>query len=189
MTDEVLLLEIQKNPSKGFDLLFKEYSALVLNVCRRVILPLGTAEDAQECASDVFVSFFKNRESFDPSRCSIKGFLAFSAKNAAIDRYRKLKKENGQTSSLEDIGEEGLPFRPPAFEKIESSEKSRFIADAIRSLGEPDSTILMRKYFLGESAKEIASALSLAPGTVQKRAWRALEKLKNKLSLGGVLLD
>lgn len=189
MTDEALLLEIHKNPSKGFDLLFKEYSALVLNVCRRVLLPLGTEEDAQECASDVFVAFYKNRESFDPSRCSFKGFLAFNAKNAAIDRYRKLKRENGKTSPIDLLGEDELPLAEAAFEKSEDREKSRLIAAAIRSLGEPDSTILMRKYFLGESAKEIAGRLSLAPAAVQKRAQRALEKLKNKLTREGVLLD
>ena len=189
MTDETLLLEIKSNPSKGFDLLFKEYSALVLNVCRRVLLSVGTEEDAQECACDVFVAFFKGYESFDPSRCSIKGFLAFNAKNVAIDRYRKLKREKGRISSIELVGEENLPPVSPAFEKSESTEKSRFITEAIRSLGEPDSSILMRKYFLGESAKEIASKLSLAPATVQKRARRALEKLKEKLSSGGVLLE
>ena len=189
MTDEALLLEIKKDPSKGFDFLFKEYSALVLNVCRRVLLPVGTEEDAQECASDVFVAFFKSSEKFDPSRCSLKGFLAFNAKNAAIDRYRKLKREKEQSSSIETIGEENLPPVSAAFEKSEDKEKSRFIANAIRSLGEPDSSILMRKYFLGENTREIASRLSLAPATVKKRARRALEKLKIKLSSGGVLLD
>ena len=60
MNDELLLSEIKKNPSKGFDLLLNEYSAFVFRVCLAVLGSAGTKEDAQECASDVFAVFYKN---------------------------------------------------------------------------------------------------------------------------------
>ena len=189
MTDEALLLEIHKNPSKGFDLLFKEYSAMVLNVCRRVLLYIGTEEDAQECASDVFAAFYRNLERIDLSKGSIKGFLAFGAKNAAVDRYRKLLKEKERTVPLENY--ENIFDGVTAFESSEKKERSRLVSEAIRSLGEPDCTIILRKFFFGETAKEISERVSLSAENVQKRSQRALAKLRELLEKneGGVLLD
>ncbi len=189
MTDEVLLSEIEKNPSRGFDLLLTEYSAFVFRVCRAVLGSVGTKEDAQECASDVFVAFYRNLESIDLNKGSIKGYLAFGAKNAAIDRYRRLTREKGFTVSLENAGD--IFGSVTAFESSEKKERSRLVAEAIRSLGEPDRTIILRKYFFGETAKQIGERVSLSAEAVQKRSQRALEKLRAVLekNKGGVLLD
>ncbi|MDO4379423.1 MAG: sigma-70 family RNA polymerase sigma factor [Clostridia bacterium] len=189
MTDELLLSEINKNPSKGFSLLLKEYSPLVFKICRAVLGSVGTNEDAQECAADVFSAFFKNLEKVDLSRGSIKGYLAFGAKNEAIDRYRKLKKETGKVFSIEEAGE--LPGEEQAFDESEKKEKNRLLKSAIESLGEPDRTIIVSKYFLGETAQEIGKKISLSAEAVQKRSRRALKKLKVLLEKapGGVMLD
>lgn len=189
MNDDILLSEIKKNPSKGFSLLLKEYSPLVFKICRGILLSVGTNEDAQECASDVFAAFYKNIDRVDLSKGSIKGFLAFGAKTEAIDRYRKLKKESGRVVSLESAEE--LSSAETAFDESEKNERSRLVKDAILSLGEPDSTIIVRKYFFGETAAEIGKKVSLSAEAVQKRSRRALEKLKELLEKapGGVLLD
>ena len=189
MTDEILLSEINKNPSKGFSLLLNEYSPLVFKICRAVLLPVGTNEDAQECAADVFAEFFKNREKVDLSKGNIKALLAFAAKTRAIDRYRKLKKESGKTVALEETEELVSPVF--AFDESEKRERSRLVKDAVFSLGEPDRTIIIRKYFFGETAAEIGKRISLSADAVQKRSQRALQKLKELLEqkTGGVLLD
>lgn len=189
MTDEILLSEINKNPSKGFSLLLREYSPLVFKICRTVLISVGTNEDAQECAADVFSAFYKSIEDFDLSKGSIKAFLAFSAKAKAIDRYRRLKKENGNVVPLESAEE--LPSPLLTFGESEKKERSRLVKNAVLSLGEPDSTIIIRKYFFGETAAEIGKKVSLSAEAVQKRSRRALQKLKELLEKapGGVLLD
>ncbi len=189
MTDELLVEELQKDPSKGFDLLLKEYSGLVFKICRSALEFVGTNEDAQECSADVFAAVFKNLEKIDLSKGTFKGYLAFLAKTAAIDRRRKLKRENERLVPLENA--ENDVFAPHAFEESENREQSRIVASAIRALGEPDSTIILRKYFLSETAEEIAKVVSLSPQAVQKRSRRALEKLKKRLGerLGGVFVD
>lgn len=189
MTDEVLLSEIKKNPSKGFDLLLNEYSAFVFRLCRTVLGSVGTKEDAQECASDVFAAFYRNLEKIDLSKGSIKGFLAFGAKHAAVDRYRKLLKEKERTVPLENS--ENIFDGVTAFESSEKKERSRLVSEAIRSLGEPDCTIILRKFFFGETAKQIGERVSLSAENVQKRSQRALAKLRELLEKneGGVLLD
>ncbi len=189
MTDELLLSEIKDNPSKGFSLLLNEYTPLVFKICHSVLSSVGSGEDARECASDVFASFYKNIDRVDLSKGSIKGLLAFSAKTTAIDYYRRLKKDAARVVSIDDVGD--IPSAFLAFEQSEKKEKSRLVAQAVRSLGEPDRTIIVRKYFFGETAAEIGERLSLSAEVVQKRSQRALQKLKKLLEdiPGGVLLD
>ena len=58
----------------------------------------------------------------------------------------------------------------------------------IRDLGEPDSTIILMKYYYGRSAKDIAGAVSLTPENVRVRSGRALKKLRGILEKAGISL-
>ncbi len=57
--------------------------------------------------------------------------------------------------------------------------------NCIHSLGEPDSEIFIRRYYRGQSTKEIAEVFNLKENTVDKRISRGLKKLRNRF--GGVL--
>ena len=50
----------------------------------------------------------------------------------------------------------------------------------IEALGEPDSQILFRKYYLAQSSKHIAEQMNLSVSNVDTRAHRALVKLRTK---------
>ncbi|MBR3282783.1 MAG: sigma-70 family RNA polymerase sigma factor [Ruminococcus sp.] len=60
--------------------------------------------------------------------------------------------------------------------------------DAIKSLGEPDSTILIQKYYYDRNSREIGKLLSMKPATVRMRSKRAAEKLREILTGSGVTL-
>ena len=47
-------------------------------------------------------------------------------------------------------------------------------------MGHPDSDILFRKYYLGQSSKFIATKLNLTVSNVNTRAHRAVRKLRGK---------
>ena len=55
------------------------------------------------------------------------------------------------------------------------------LLEAIEALGEPDREILVRRYYLGQSAKEIGKAIKMRANTVDKRVERSLEKLRRQL--------
>lgn len=183
MTDEKLIELLEKNPKKGFEKITDTYSALVFRVIYNIIKGCGSKEDAEECAADVFVSFYRNRNSFDISKCSLGGFLAVCARRRAVSFLRQ--KKAVRIIPLEEADGESESC---AYE-IEEKEEKSIIYNAVSSLGEPDKTIILRKYYLGETAKEIASRLSMNPETVQKRAQRALGKLKAILLEGGVIYE
>ena len=55
----------------------------------------------------------------------------------------------------------------------------------VKALGEPDSEILMRKFYFSQSSKEIAEELNMTVSNVDTRTHRAIVKLRNKLGGDG----
>ena len=60
--------------------------------------------------------------------------------------------------------------------------------NAVLALGEPDSKIILYRYYFNLPSKEIAKLLGIQPNTIDQRLRRALAKL-NRLSKGGILYD
>ncbi len=177
MTDKKLLLEIKKNKDKGMGLMIDTYSSYVYKIVSSVVLSVGTREDAEECVSDSFLSFYEHIDEIDLQKGTLKGYIGVIAKRKAIDLYRRLKKN---LDKLDDEGKEAV-----SEEKSLSYEDKQALYSAIKQLGEPDTTIITRRYFLGETSKEIAEALgNLSEKAVQKRLERSIKKLR--LALGGV---
>ena len=62
-------------------------------------------------------------------------------------------------------------------------EQKKKLLEAVKSLGSPDSEIIVRKYYMGESSKEIAEKLSLTVNAVDTRTSRALKKLRSIIEI------
>ena len=62
--------------------------------------------------------------------------------------------------------------------ELAEDELRREVIQAVQNLGEPDSSIIFRKYYYGESSKQIAKALGLSVSNVDTRTHRALNKLR-----------
>lgn len=178
MTDKELLEKLKKDKNSGLSVVIELYSGLLYKVVAAVVLPLGSNEDVEECVSDSFLSFYRHIDSVDPEKASIKSYLAVIARRKAIDFCRRNKDKN--SLSLEMLNE-----NERAQESFVSDvERKKLLFEALKNLGEPDTTIVTRKYFFGETAAQIGEAVSLSEAAVQKRLERSREKLK--LELGGV---
>ena len=175
MTDREFLLLISQDKVKGFSLLVDTYSALVYKIVSSIVLSVGTREDAEECVSDTFLAFYNNLDDFDPEKGSIKGYLALIARRRAINLYRTLKRQRCN----EDALDEGTAAEET--DCVADYETRQALVEAVKALGEPDSTIVTRKYILGETAKEISAKVGLSPEAVQKRLERSTHKLKTML--------
>ena len=66
--------------------------------------------------------------------------------------------------------------------EYEQSEQSSALLNAVRSLGEPDATIIIQRYFYDRKAAEIAESVGLQPVAVRVRLSRALKRLRAVLS-------
>ena len=66
-------------------------------------------------------------------------------------------------------------------EQAERAETAHALLDAVKSLGEPDSTIIIQKYYYGRSSEDIGDMIDMKPNTVRKRLSRALSRLRDIL--------
>ena len=178
MTDKQLLKKLKKDKNSGLSLIIDLYSGLLYKIAANVILPVGTYEDVEECVSDSFLSFYGEIERLDLEKASIKAYLAVITKRKAIDAYRRLKNTAYLTEDEEAASNEVT--QDFSFDY----DRKAALTKALKSLGEPDTTIITRKYLLGETAVEIAIKMNMSEGAVQKRIERGRHRLK--LELGGV---
>ena len=179
MEDSKLLRLLHKDPSVGIEQLMNQYAGLVYAVVKgKLSESYHVSTDIEDCVADVFSEFYTKLEMYDPTISSIKSYLCVLARYRATDMIRKRERQRGDVS-LDD--EEILLQIADDFtveDNLTEDELRREVLSAVKALGEPDSSIIIRKYYFGESSKEIADVLKLTVSSVDTRAHRALNKLR-----------
>lgn len=184
--DKKLLELIKKHPNRGMNLLMNEYGGLVFYVVQKRLQ--NNMNDIEECVSDVFIDFYSNINSVDLNKGSIKAFLVTIATRRAIDTYRR-NSVYREVYSLDDEDSyiEYMLLKEnnnPEELAIQKNDEDRLL-QAVEGLGEPDSQILYRRYFVQQSVKEIAETLGMKSNSVSKRITRALSVLEERLGESG----
>ncbi len=179
MKDVKLLRLLHKDSNRGMEQLINEYAGLVYAVVNSRLISCGfTAQDVEECVSDVFSEFYLDVLRYDPKLSSIKTYLCVLARNNAIDYLRKNKKHCNNVSIDEQGNNLHISDDITVESTLEESELHKEVFTAIKKLGEPDTSIIIYKYLLGKSSKEIAALLKLTVSNVDTRTHRALSKLR-----------
>ncbi|MEG2769210.1 MAG: RNA polymerase sigma factor [Oscillospiraceae bacterium] len=180
MEDEKILLLLRNNPETGLWELGKKYTALATAVIGRILV--GRSQDIEECVADTFIRIWKNANEVVTQNESIKGYVICAARSIAIDRYRKLKKEQGNME-LEDY----MPDDKNLADTVEGSAGVAAIQREIMALPQPDREIFLRRYFLYQSIKEISAVMNIGEKAVESRLFRGRKKLKIQMEESGVL--
>ena len=173
--DKKLLRLLKKDPNEGMKTVIGLYTGIVTAAVKGRLtgFPHGSA-DVEDCVAETFVRFYSALDAFDPKLSSIRTYLCVIARNTAANLTRSL-----HPAVPIDDGENPIEIPDDSFSaRIEEKETLDAVLGEIRKLGKPDSEILTRKYYLGQTSKEIAEALGLTAANVDTRAHRAIEKLK-----------
>ena len=183
MRDSYLLKKLNSDPESGIALLIREYGGLVYSVVKgRLGSGEFCSEDVENCVSDVFSEFYMALPSYSPEKGSISAYLCVIARHNAADMLRQRYKD-----SLHSPLDEYADTLPDVFltdEAVENEESRQALAQTIAALGKPDSEIIFRKYYLGQSSKDIAGTLGLTVSNVDTRTHRAIGRLRK--ILGGI---
>lgn len=176
MQDSVIIKTLRKAPDAGMELLMEQYAGLVYSVVKgKLLIPPFTLEDIEDCVADTFIEFYYGLSKFDPETGSIKAWLCTIARTNAIDRVRK-QYAAPCAASLEEVPH--LADGRSQEEEFLCREEQDRLLDAIQALGDPDREIILRKFYLHQSSKEIAKVLGLTVSNVDTRTHRAIAKLR-----------
>ena len=169
--EEKPLMRLKNRKRNAIDEAIEVYTPYLSTVLYNMLGNRLPKEDIEEILSDVFVTLWRNADTIDLEKGTLRAYLATIARNFA---FKKLKKQRDDTSL------DALSLPDEAASTEESIENS-ILWDAVMSLGEPDNEIFVRYYLFGEKIREIAKATGVNPSTVKTKLSRGKRKLKEIL--------
>jgi len=184
MNENELMKLLKSEPEKGQRAFYDKYFNYVYTIVFSYLKNYGSIEDIDECVGDVFAQcflFFDRQETIEGN---IKAFTASIARRKAVDAYRRLVRHSGNIS-IEECDEE-LRSNDDIEETTEMSEIRQILYRKVKELGEPESTIIIQKYYYGRSSREISEIVAMSADVVRARCSRAMKKLRDMLVKAGV---
>lgn len=178
MQDNELIELIKDDPDRGLKLLMDSYMGLICTVVRDKLATVCDDFEMESCISDVFVDFYNNIEKYTIDKGSVKTFICVIAKRRAIDVFRKKKREFGYMYIDDEESYIEVADNTDIENEYIKKEMKKKLINAVKKLGEPDSEIIIRKYYFGETTRQISERLSMTISAIDTRASRALKKLR-----------
>lgn len=171
--DDIFLLQLIKNSDKqAFKYVFDTYFAAL---CRFMYLYLGSTQEAEDIASDIFASLWENREKLE-IRITFKAYLFQSAKNRCLNALRDRK----TTLSLEDINGQETPLENIT-DSLETEDLNSLIQEAILSLPDKCREVFLKSRTKNLTNQEIAASMDISIKTVEAQITKALKQIRKFL--------
>ncbi len=185
MEDSEILRLLHAEPQEGLRLAIAQYRGGVAAITTRILR--GRSEDIEECVADTFLRVWKTarQNKLDTDADTLKGFIFSTARNVALTRYRKLRREN--FLPLDETGE--FADETDLLETLLQKETDRELQNAVLSLKEPDCQIFFRRYFLFESIKEIAAYTKCSEAQVKNCLYRGKGPLEAAFRERGICYE
>jgi RNA polymerase sigma-70 factor, ECF subfamily len=146
---------------------------------RAAYLITGSAAEAEDATQEACVKAWLALDRFRPD-APFRPWLVRITVNEARNRRRGEGRRAGLALRLSTVCA-AARSAPSAETEVLAGEGRARLAAAIGLLREDDQLVIAARYFLGLSEAEIATALTLRPGTVKSRLSRALRRLEAQL--------
>lgn len=171
-TDEALVRAAKSGDASAFGELYERYRDAIYRYC---LSRTGTAHDAEDLTSDVFVKALHSIDRYQERGLPFVAFLYRIARNAAIDRSRTLK----QPLSVDELVTQPASRQNVEAEAMLAVDRSILLA-ALTKLKTEHRDVIVMRFIEGYSALEVAAALGKTEGAVRTLQHRALERLRKE---------
>ena len=164
----------------------EKYGALCRSIARRL---LNDERDVDECESDVYIRAWN---SIPPERPScLSAWLARVTRNAALDRS-KYNAAACRNSALAQAFEELEPWLSTVEgdpqTALDTEEFRKMLNRFLRAQSPEARRFFLRRYWYGETVREIAQACGVKEEKVKTSLFRTRERLRTELEREGIKL-
>ena len=157
--------------------------------CRTVAMNLlQQKEDAEECVNDTWQAAWQRIPPENPRM--LGAFLGRITRNLAISRFRKntaQMRSEGLTVLLSEL-EHCVPSGQSTEEAVDSILLGEYISKWLESLSADDRALFLRRYWFGESLRELAREVGTGEGHLAQKLYRLRLQLKKELEKEGVVV-
>jgi RNA polymerase sigma-70 factor, ECF subfamily len=185
--DVRLMLQVRDGDAAAFTELVLRYQNRLLTVLEHLV---GSREQAEDLAQDVFVRVFKARERYAPE-AKFSTWLFTIANNVASNalRSRSRRREvgvpegNGADSAplaLDQLAKAASGFMPTR--ALDKAEQAEMVRNAVAALSERQRMALLLAKFEGMSYQDIAQTMGLSVQAIKSLLSRARVNLKEILT-------
>ncbi len=153
--------------------IYRDVSSLVYSLAVRA---LGDVTEAEDVTQQTFVAAWRSRETFDPDRGALRGWIIGIARRTIADALEHRTRDRRRLQAVRD--------------EVPTVERDTFddllLAYEIELLGDPRRTILSLAFYAGKTHEEIAATLEMPLGTVKSHIKRSLTTLRTRLEAADV---
>lgn len=154
------------------------YAAHARGLVRFLLYRTGDAALAEDLAADTFERVIRTRRPFDSRIATERTWLYTIALNVLRDHLRR---RGAEDRALARVDPPEAFTRPGESEVVLRDEVSR----ALRVLTGDERDVVALRYGADLSVPQISAATGVKPAAVEKRLYRALQKLRHEMTVGG----
>ena len=164
MDDMQAIKRLKNGDIGGLELLIAHYQEKAIRTAYLVTSDYASAEDVVQ---DTFVRIYHQIRNFDETR-PFEPYLLRSVVHAAINTAEKSSRNVPLDETIEPAIVESLFQRVTATEdQVEYAQLKNEIFTGLSKLPPRERAVIIERYYLEMSEKEIAAEHSIAPGTVK----------------------
>lgn len=145
---------------------------------RYIIFPILSDErEREECFSDVILRIIEKIGTYSEEKGNLKSWISVLARNAALNRARRLCREPDTQSIDSDLP--SLGDNPE--EEIVKNELLQRLEEIVGSFSEKDKIIFYRKFYYCQPSGQIAAEMGMTLRAAEGRIYRIKRTIKKEL--------
>lgn len=169
-----LIKQLIKGDKRSFELLYDNYSSALYGVVYRIIQKEDAAADAMQ---EAFVKIWKKIETFDQQKGRLYTWMLNIARNTAIDKVRKLRREGRvEIQTFESF------VSTSNLHQTSIKVDHLGVKEVVDKLDDDHKLIIKYLYFGGYTQQEVSDELGIPLGTVKTRARNGLKRLRKMMT-------
>ena len=181
MEDEEILDLIWDRKEKGLKELEAKYGRQIERLAERIL----SKEDAKECINDTYLAVWNSIPPQKP-----KFLFAYAAKICRNVSFNKVdwNQASKRKAEVVELSTELEQCIPDSLMDMEQRELGELISIFLRKLPEEKKRIFVRRYWYGDSIKELSKSYGYRESKIKSIIFRIRNQLKEYLEKEGIFL-